>query len=678
MTLAQPRYQRGVALLALLLVLVLGGTWFLVARMQELSANRTAADRARNAAVLNRAKQALIGYVVAQANHAGENNPGSLPCPEAPGSFNETNGTDGKMNSAGCALPAVGRYPWRTIGTDKLVDASGEPLWYVVSPGWALTCVGCNTVVNSNSVGQLNIDGVPFASQASDDTVVALIIAPGPAISVAASAGCAAWNQARPQTIGLAPDLRNYLECENATNPADANFVTTGPSGSFNDQVVKVTVADLMPGIEAAVADRLQRNTEFFATLKTVYTAPAWGLTGSSVLYPYAVPFADPSTSPMQGANATYAGLLPVNYAETSPGSGVPCVPAGAPRCASSFVAWTGTPNLSGPAIYSPDCSATTPTQASCTFYYRCPLLSCILGGGSATLAFTLDGVTANVGMALRQFNAGVAMTNVDAAGRNASGVLNADGSANVTLTGTTTVNYSASVVNPLLCALTTLALLGTFGCLQANIAVPVLLLADHPILNPNNATYGWYLRNKWHEVTYYAVATNYSPAVRPGQPACTTGTNCLNVVNVAPNGAQRAIAILMGRGINGRARPSGTLADYLEFGNVGASYEKQTVRDSVRYVWPDTGGANAYVLSVSSVGVGQGITFRATSANTGASTLNTAATGVKNLVNADGTPLTAAQIRANAAVQVTYDGAQFLLAPKRPFNDRVVVIDSN
>lgn len=674
---AQLRYQRGVALLALLLVLVLGGTWFLVARMQELSANRTAADRTRNAVVLNRAKQALIGYVVAQANHAGENNPGSLPCPEAPGSFNETNGTDGKMNSAGCALPAVGRYPWRTIGTDKLVDASGEPLWYVVSPGWALTCVGCNTVISSNSVGQLNIDGVPYTSQAADDTVVALIIAPGPAISVVATPGCAAWNQARPQTVGLAPDVRNYLECENATNPPDANFVTTGASGSFNDQVVKVTVADIMPGIEAAVADRLQRSAEFFGTLKTVYTAASgWGLTGSSVLYAFAAPFGDPSTSAMQGANTTYGGLLPLSYAETSPGSGVVCSPVGG-RCAPAFVAWIGTPNLSGPEVYSPDCSATTSTSVNCTFYYRCPLLSC-LSGATATLAFSLDATAANVGMALKQLNPATPMTNVDAAGRSASATMNNDGSAAVTLTGTTTVTYSGSLVSGLLCGLTSLLLLGTFGCHQASLAVPVLLLADHPILNPNNGTYGWYLRNKWHEVTYYAVATNYSPTVRPGQPACTTGTNCLSVANVAPAGAQRAIAILMGRGINGQSRPSASLADYLEFGNAGASYEKQTVRDSVRYIWADTGAANAYALPISSVGVGQAITFRAKFANTGASTLNTAPTGVKNVVNADGTPLTGAQIRANAAVQVTYDGSQFVLAPKRPFNDRVVVIDSN
>jgi hypothetical protein len=279
--------------------------------------------------------------------------------------------------------------------------------------------------------------------------------------------------------------------------------------------------------------------------------------------------------------------------------------------------------------------------------------------------------------MALRQLNAATPMTNVDAAGRNAAAVMNGNGSASVTLTGTTTVTFNGTLLSNLLCGITGLLAL-TLGCQQASLAVPILLLADHPILDTANGTYGWYLRNKWHEVTYYAVATNYSPAVRPAQPACTTGTNCLNVANVAPVGAQRAIAILMGRAVNGRPRPSATLADYLEFGNAGASYEKQAVRDSLRNVWADVGGANAYNVGLSAIGVGQSLTFRATNTNTGASTINTSATGVKNLVNADGSTLTAAQIRANAAVQITYDGTQFVLAAKRPFNDRVVVIDSN
>ena len=74
--------QRGIALLALVAVLVIGGTWYLVSRLQQLSANRTVAERVRNAEVLNRAKQALIGYVIAQANHANENaGPAATPAP---------------------------------------------------------------------------------------------------------------------------------------------------------------------------------------------------------------------------------------------------------------------------------------------------------------------------------------------------------------------------------------------------------------------------------------------------------------------------------------------------------------------------------------------------------------------------------------------------------------------
>jgi len=73
--------QRGVALVALLALFVIGGAWYLVARLDAMSANFTAATRQHNAGVLNQAKQALIGYVAQQAATAGENNPGRLPCP---------------------------------------------------------------------------------------------------------------------------------------------------------------------------------------------------------------------------------------------------------------------------------------------------------------------------------------------------------------------------------------------------------------------------------------------------------------------------------------------------------------------------------------------------------------------------------------------------------------------
>src|SRR5579871_5511558 len=82
------RRQRGVALLALLAVIALGASWFVVSRLNNNSNAIVAANRNRNAAVLNQAKRTLIGYIAQQASENTEDNPGRLPCPEAPGNFN--------------------------------------------------------------------------------------------------------------------------------------------------------------------------------------------------------------------------------------------------------------------------------------------------------------------------------------------------------------------------------------------------------------------------------------------------------------------------------------------------------------------------------------------------------------------------------------------------------------
>ncbi|MDH5212138.1 MAG: hypothetical protein OEW96_10765, partial [Betaproteobacteria bacterium] len=159
------------ALLAFLAIAVMVFAYVLTSRLNAAS-QFVGIDRDHNAKVLSQAKQALIGWLA--MNAAGtDSDPGRLPCPEAPGDFNTVN--EGRA-AGNCTLPAVGRLPWRTLGLDKLVDAAGEPLWYVVSPGWALPCGTCNTVINADSIGQLALDGVPNAA-------VALIIAPGPALT---------------------------------------------------------------------------------------------------------------------------------------------------------------------------------------------------------------------------------------------------------------------------------------------------------------------------------------------------------------------------------------------------------------------------------------------------------------------------------------------------------------
>src|SRR5260221_11100110 len=118
--------QRGAVLLVMLLIVALGASYFMVSRLQAMAIEARAADRAYNAAVLMRAKQALIGYVAAQAVKAGENNPGALPCPEAAAYFYDT-ANEGKGASS-CSLPKAGPLPRATLGFAKRPARSGEPL----------------------------------------------------------------------------------------------------------------------------------------------------------------------------------------------------------------------------------------------------------------------------------------------------------------------------------------------------------------------------------------------------------------------------------------------------------------------------------------------------------------------------------------------------------------------
>ena len=57
------RKQHGAVLLAMLLIVVLGASYFMVSRVDAMRIESKASERAYNAVVLNRAKQALVGYV---------------------------------------------------------------------------------------------------------------------------------------------------------------------------------------------------------------------------------------------------------------------------------------------------------------------------------------------------------------------------------------------------------------------------------------------------------------------------------------------------------------------------------------------------------------------------------------------------------------------------------------
>src|SRR2546422_489998 len=497
------RLQRGVALLVLLAVLVLGASWFLVSRLDALSAGIfTASNRNHTALVLSQAKQALIGYVAMNAAQSGENNPGRFPCPEGAalvGTSAEGISAPyvGPPNAPTCAT--VGRLPWRTLGLDKLVDSSAEPLWYVVSPGWQL--------VTSTST-----------------------------------------------------------------------FATTAPTTSFNDQVVRITVADVMPGIEAAIASRVER--EIAPLLRGVYATSSWGanVSAGNPVYPFAAPFADPSlTASYQGGSASCAGgvckgLLPVTFSN-APGTSTPCTPSAGSPCDPTFVRWVSPPapvftRTGGATLRSANCSVLA-ASVDCSVMASVPVL-----GAGTSMNFTLAATADKVGMALRKFDTTVAMTGIDPAGRSVvSAPMASDASARVTLSGSIPLS-GGDLISDALCTLLGLT------CYQMNISMPITLLADHPVLNSTDPVTGWFMRNEWYRVLYYAAAQATTPAALPAAPACIAGTNCVTVSNLTPlpNNNKRAILILTGRSINGSARPSGTLADYLEFGNAAGNFERQPV----------------------------------------------------------------------------------------------------
>jgi len=528
--------------MAMLAVLILGAAWWAVTALST-PVDRTASERVHNARILQEAKSALIGYVAHRAAMTTENDPGRLPCPEAAGNI----GTANEGIAAGnCTLPAIGRLPWRTLGLDKWRDIAGEPLWYVVSPGWAKPNAGTNTVINSNTVGNLTLDATA--------DVVALIIAPGRPLQVSASPGCAARVQRRT-TPAPAIDYRDYLECENASSPVDTAFVSTGPADSYNDQVLAVTGAEMLPGIEAAVASRFER--QFAPQLRTVYSGGDWP---ANPALPFAAPFGDPATSDFKGAAAAFGGLLPLSFSETTPGSGVGCdtLASPGPRCDPAFVAWTGA-SMSGAQVLSSDCSATNATDINCTYYRKCvPVL--LIFCGASTVNFTLTGTASNVGMTLRQLNSGAAMTNVDVAGRTASGVLKSDGSADITLAGQAIASNGLGIGGIL--GNTLCGLLAGLLCKQESISVPIRLLADHPVLDSADNTYNWFFRNNWHQVSWYAVA----PDIAPSGPR-TCGANCLTVSFRNPSAGQRGLIVIAGRNLSGRNWPDpATIAtDWLE-----------------------------------------------------------------------------------------------------------------
>jgi hypothetical protein len=481
-----------------------------------------------------------------------ENYPGRLPCPE-PGAHAGVAANEGiaapYVPSGQTVCSNVGRLPWRTLGVDQLRDASGEPLWYVVTTGaagWALGNSATVLSINSNKANSLTVN-----AQAS--MAVAAIIAPGPAITVnpnanQIAAGCAARTQNRSPTP---PNYLDYVECHNTgASSILTNLVDNATNPSFNDQVVLITAAEVMSAIEGVIASRIR--DEIVPRLVDTYVTNAawWGGTTTAPIFPYVARFRNEAATTFNPEN--YRGRRYSDDANATTAQTQGLLPMTADALAFTTATISATQTGGTATTFNANCAASTTALISCNISYS-RLLCLIFCGITANVR--VQATVPTVGFSLRTVNtaAGSGLTTLTAP-------LQADGSALATYTGT--LNGGSSGI----CG----SFLGVLCTGNATITVPISMFQNHPLANPvSTDSWYWFVTNKWHEVTYYAVAPSHLPSAAAHN--CTTAlpsNDCLALTNGNPAANLQSLLVLAGRSMTNLARPNANLADFLDAAN--------------------------------------------------------------------------------------------------------------
>jgi hypothetical protein len=130
---------------------------------------------------------------------------------------------------------------------------------------------------------------------------------------------------------------------------------------------------------------------------------------------------------------------------------------------------------------------------------------------------------------------------------KSAAHPLQTDGSAKVTFTGVLT--------GPAFCFATT--------CSTQTFTVPLTMFPDHALVNPSTTdAWYWFVANKWHYVTYYAVSPDHLPG---GGYSCSSNCITVSVQGGATLANRRAVLALGGRSLAGIAGSNRPLSDLLD-----------------------------------------------------------------------------------------------------------------
>ena len=267
---AQER-QRGVALLALLVLIAVVGSLVVVS-----VANSASQERDRHAQSL-RAMGMIRDALVARAA-ADLNRPGSLPCPDYDG--------DGTADGSLCTSPYIGWVPWKTLDLPDLRDAAGERFWYALSAEFR----------DHSTLGALNSETAAslIANGSANPKYIAVILAAN---------GPLPGQDRDPSNTDALAVRAQYLDGENADG--DTEYATGAPSDTFNDEVLLITHDMLMPVVEQRVARQARMCLQNFAAQA-----------GAGGRFPFAAPLTDLTN--FADVDATYYGRVPKTLAATN------------------------------------------------------------------------------------------------------------------------------------------------------------------------------------------------------------------------------------------------------------------------------------------------------------------------------------------------------------------------
>jgi hypothetical protein len=265
------RSPRGFVLLALIVLLAMGGLYFLISNLSPEAMQVRQQQQTSDA--LTQARDALLGYAVRFREDQLSTGTsglvyGYLPLPDLGTSRNNNTGctTEGcdAANFSGNALniTAIGRFPWRALGTGPLRDAHGECLWYAVSGSHQR--VQRTSPMNWDTLSQLDVvvangtAAMVSAISSAHDRPIAVIFSPGPPLagqdrstSTTDSVGECGGNYVvsnylDPTVAGDLGGVTNYLAGTN--NSASADTSTANKSLSTGGAVSRRSDGTLWAG----------------------------------------------------------------------------------------------------------------------------------------------------------------------------------------------------------------------------------------------------------------------------------------------------------------------------------------------------------------------------------------------------------------------------------------------